>query len=350
MMCYNKLMDNQNNTFKSEAEIMETIAAVRPAESSVDDEPLIQPVKPEPMAPPVPEKKEINVVAIVLGVIAGIFAIVAIVFMVKYFTEKPKCEVEAVVQEPSEAEKEAITANVMARDYKEVYDLVSGIASKNDKRHLSRSGGTLIYTAGDTGVYVDLRYALGGSMITSQESLDGDIAAIESDLVAAGFQNIGIVPLATSAGPRIYGYLNEEADIVCNVFENSEFIYGNSQEYVYYNCGKTDWTWLTEDELKMIGELGIAYRDKTGNDSVSMMGFEDVVIHDSKYEPYQTIRIPAMNGGGGEFYRVSPDSEWRFFAVTQSALECSDYNTDDLKKAFLGEVCHNGNEMSTVQL
>lgn len=342
-------MDNQNNTFKSEAEIMETIAAVTPVESSADDAPLIQSVKPEPMAPPVPEKKEVNVVAIVLGVIAGIFAIVAIVFLVKYFTEKPKCEAEAVVQEPSEAEKEVITTNVMARDYKEVYDLVSELASKSDKRHLYEDGGFLMYTAGDTGVYVEMKYVLGGKMNTTWDDLDGDMAAVGADLEAVGFKNIGVMPFVGSAGPKIYGYLNEETKTVCNVYESQEQLSGGAQEYANFSCSKTSWAWLTEDELKLIGELATAYRDKKGADTVIAMAGWNNSIMDSKYEPYQTLMLQ-IGGGYALFYRVNPESEWQYFAGGQSPLDCSDYNTDDLKKAFVGEVCYNGSEMSTVQL
>lgn len=31
----------------------------------------------------------------------------------------------------------------------------------------------------------------------------------------------------------------------------------------------------------------------------------------------------------------------RFFTATQAALSCSEYNTDDLRRAFMGEACWN---------
>ena len=43
------------------------------------------------------------------------------------------------------------------------------------------------------------------------------------------------------------------------------------------------------------------------------------------------------------------DEKWRYFTGVQAPLDCSEYNTDDLRKAFAGDVCYNGREESTVQ-
>ena len=74
-------------------------------------------------------------------------------------------------------------------------------------------------------------------------------------------------------------------------------------------------------------------------------------IKDSQYTPYQTLRI-SVGGAAGLFYRTSPEAKWQFFTGTQAVLDCSDYNTEDLKKAYLGEPCYNYNTQtdSTVQL
>lgn len=46
-----------------------------------------------------------------------------------------------------------------------------------------------------------------------------------------------------------------------------------------------------------------------------------------------------VGSAAGLFYRV-PDGTWRFFQATQAVLDCGDYNTTDLKKAYVGTSCY----------
>lgn len=174
-------------------------------------------------------------------------------------------------------------------------------------------------------------------------------AALESNFKKSGFESIGTLPFLGSAGPKIDGYLNASRNIVCGVFEDSEWVYGNAQDYVYYlECAKTDWAWLTEDEKELVGELETAYHNKTGEYPITLYNYDNE-IKDSQYAPYQTLRTE-VGGGYGLFYRVGPEEEWQYFAGGQSYLECSEYNTEELKKAYAGEVCYNGSQESIVQL
>lgn len=73
-------------------------------------------------------------------------------------------------------------------------------------------------------------------------------------------------------------------------------------------------------------------------------------IKNSKNAPYQTM-TGGILGAVGLWYRVSPDAPWQWFKGTQAVLGCEEYNTDDLKKAYEGEKCMEGNgEMSEVRL
>lgn len=76
---------------------------------------------------------------------------------------------------------------------------------------------------------------------------------------------------------------------------------------------------------------------------------DNLDIKDSKNSPYQTM-TGGVIGAVGLWYRVSPDAPWQWFRATQMALECEEYNTDDLKKAYEGEVCVEGQELSEVRL
>lgn len=72
-------------------------------------------------------------------------------------------------------------------------------------------------------------------------------------------------------------------------------------------------------------------------------------IKNSKYVPYQMMTGGVL-GAVGLWYRVSPDAPWQWFAGVQAVQECSAYDTEDLKKAFAGEVCYEGGETKIVEV
>lgn len=77
---------------------------------------------------------------------------------------------------------------------------------------------------------------------------------------------------------------------------------------------------------------------------------DNLSIKDSKNAPYQTM-TGGIIGAVGLWYRVSPDAPWQWFRGTQMVLGCDEYDTDDLKKAYEGEVCINeAGEQSEVRL
>lgn len=113
-------------------------------------------------------------------------------------------------------------------------------------------------------------------------------------------------------------------------------------------AGSTDNTTSTQTPnttLSLSEQLKEAYKNKTGKD----YSFNDVTsaaIKNSAVSPYQTIEATVVIDLGGSytsnmalFYRTSPDAEWQYFTNTTGVLSCSDYSTDDLKKAYAGETC-----------
>lgn len=50
----------------------------------------------------------------------------------------------------------------------------------------------------------------------------------------------------------------------------------------------------------------------------------------------------------GLFYRAASDKDWRFFINARGVLNCTDYNTDVLKKAFTNLPCYEGGVEKTV--
>lgn len=76
---------------------------------------------------------------------------------------------------------------------------------------------------------------------------------------------------------------------------------------------------------------------------------DNLSIKNSKNAPYQTM-TGGILGAVGLWYRVSPEAAWQWFRGTQAVLGCEEYNTDDLKRAYEGEKCMEGGEMSEVGL
>lgn len=124
-------------------------------------------------------------------------------------------------------------------------------------------------------------------------------------------------------------YLNEEAGIICGV----------EGPGLAFRAVCSSVNWYSTDNWDLKDELAEAYKQKEG-DYPLIIRVDAGNIKDSGYERYQRLTAGVSNAAG-LFYRVNPESEWKFFQATQAEIECSAYNTDDLKRAFVGERCWN---------
>lgn len=103
---------------------------------------------------------------------------------------------------------------------------------------------------------------------------------------------------------------------------------------------------LDEESKEILNGLMAALRraGRSENMLSPTVNLDDSIVN-SDFEPYQRITVGLrsinyLGGAAGLFYRVSPTSEWVFFTGTQAVLDCSAYDTVDLKRAFVGEVCY----------
>ena len=298
---------------------------------------------------PVKSKKKYNKPVIVLGFLVLVFAGVAIFFGIKYF--EPKEEPEPVTVNKIEKEvKVEIARETIAEDYKEVEDVVNTVTSgiENNQDYL-RYGEVFMYKPEGLNTFVSMKFGIGKRIVNSN-SVEANINTLKTKLENEGFSSIGLLPNPGSAHtPDEYGYLNSSRNIVCSVSEGDEWVSpSNGYEYAFLGCAKTDWVWLTEADKMLTSELEAAYREKEGEYPI-VLNADTRKIKNSQTSPYQTITT-TIKGAAGLFYRTSPDSKWQFFTGTQAVLDCGDYNTEDLKKAYLGEPCYNGSVESIVQL
>ncbi len=109
--------------------------------------------------------------------------------------------------------------------------------------------------------------------------------------------------------------------------------------------------WVSDETIATINELASAVKEVNGEYPYYLGVMKDHKIIDSEVSPYQRWTVSGFDAAA-LFYRVSPTSEWKFFTYTQAELDCDDYNTDDLKKAYAGEQCYNaatGDAYATVK-
>lgn len=122
-------------------------------------------------------------------------------------------------------------------------------------------------------------------------------------------------------------YSNSNTGILCTVGSGLPF---------NVVCGHE--SWYDKDKVGFLNELAEAYKEKTG-EYPYYLNADEKNIENSEYGSYQRLGASEF-GAGALFYRTSPDAKWQFFTSTQALLSCSKYDTDDLKKAYLGEPCY----------
>lgn len=100
-------------------------------------------------------------------------------------------------------------------------------------------------------------------------------------------------------------------------------------------CASKDW--VSEEDKELMADLAKAYA-KSESKQIKYISASAKDI--KKNGEYQNITVD-VNDAVALFYRTSEESEWKYFDITQQAINCDDYNTDELKAAFKGEKCIN---------
>ena len=350
---------------------MNEITEEEPVEVGLKKKVEFEPVKPEPIGSEsvnpepvksgsVEDKKKVNKPAIFFGILALIFAGVSVFFGIEYFKPKESscennCEMSALDDGGDRDDGDSETAKVesMAEQYKEVEDVIDDltVGIGVDWSYTENSEG-LTYKPEGFNTFITMKLDIVKRVIdqsyTDSNAMETNLKTLKTRFEDAGFSSLGILPFLGSAGTEIYGYLDASRNIVYGMYRSTEFKAGGELNYYYValECAKTNWILLTEADKDLILGLETAYYEKEGKYPSVIYGIRD--IENSQYTPYQTLNV-RIGGGYALFYRVSPEEKWQYFAGGQSALPCSDYNTEDLKKAFAGNVCYEGDQEITVQ-
>ena len=176
-----------------------------------------------------------------------------------------------------------------------------------------------------------------------------DLAQIESTLESHDLVKTVLDP---GSDIGIYASRFESDTIVCSVNDQKPY----TADYRYsavVGCADKS-SYLTN--AKALNPYYIVYAAESGNNT-GQVAMGDPVLKASKTDGYSTMTIGISGSGygtvggfAGLFYKT-PDDKIHFFRGTQSQIPCTDFNTPDIKKAYLGESCYeDNNEAATVKL
>lgn len=161
-------------------------------------------------------------------------------------------------------------------------------------------------------------------------STDGAAEALAS----SGFVEYG----PSYSFPPTQQYLNTNTGVICAVAN------------VGYGCGHISWLSITDEWAAFANGIGAAFHESEEQYPVILAHVWDnstlPLLYNSEYTPYQYTFVGISNYRG-MFYRASATSDWVYFGGTQSVLDCSEY-TGEAEKGFMGYICYNGTEESTV--
>lgn len=239
-----------------------------------------------------------------------------------------------------------VTTTNMANEYKEVVDTLETLTSNIDVYAYIEDSDILAYKPDGINAFVPIKLSLRKTSVYGL-GVKEKMSTLETNLANAGFSSIGDIPIRGSAGPQINGYLNPETNTICGAISSANYEYDTERDYISIECAKTSWTWLTEEDKATIKAFETAYYNTTNSYPFIMYDWDNEITN-SEYAPYQNTWI-GIGGAAGLFYRTSPEAEWQFFIATQGELGCNNFNTEDLKKAYLNTSCWD-NGPSTVQL
>ena len=328
-------------------ELKDTTPTVTGAESQ-QTEPSLPPQKPK-------SKKKL---IILLIIIAALIAAAAGVYVYSYINKQNDAPAKTNATSTSDTTpKEVATPQGVVDEVKNRLVGTQVAAISSDKASfIYRLEGNKYFSAIEEGAMT----AGATSVVKTQAAVDKEQEISISTLKEKGLVRNSISDIKTDfVGTTVYMSSDE---IVCRTFA------GPDSEGAVYNTTTKEYDAISftftvscanisdyEKNAATVKPFYDAYF-KADNNYFDNMMFTVPTIKDSKTAGYKTAHISlaaygaTVGGFAGLFYQT-PDGTWHYFLGSQSELLCTQYNTDDLKKAYLGEMCYDEkDESATVKL
>lgn len=190
------------------------------------------------------------------------------------------------------------------------------------------------YQVKDTDYYVTTTQAYGLNIqktvnTTSETGVDtvftqGIVDEVIATFTSSQYKKVTELPSGTEY---------QSSAVICTIS-------GTESIPIYVTCAnKNAYTKVSSDVKPLVA----AYRASNSSEDTSGSVFSTPTIKSSSVDGYQTASLSissrqSIGGAAVLFYRKGT-TDWKFFKTTQNELNCSDYNTDELKAAFADESC-----------
>ena len=202
----------------------------------------------------------------------------------------------------------------------------------------------------DFSVDADVDYGFGS--YGTKSTMTSDVTAIQKILTD---NKLVETVLQQGSATEMYAAHYQSGDIICIL--NDQLPYGEPESSLNHSvilaCADTSSYLKNAQALKPYFEV-YAAQSQFDTTKVAM---NTLTVKQSKTPGYSTASVSiggseygSVGGFAGLFY-TTPDKALHYFTGTQSGLQCTSFNTDDLKKAYLGEECFDdSNNATTVKL
>lgn len=288
------------------------------------------------------ERRGVNLglVILVVAVVAALAAGIGLVAVNLLEKERIKAEIEDTTSDVA-AETERTPEEMEQLAKAKIQSVITGVRARMEEALgpvlTETEQGFIAYRPEGmlTAVPLEVTYGVGLSddYLYGEQELDYTamyaeevFAGVERYLREAGFEATGERYGTWSGGVWPETYLDEQTGVLCVI----------DAMFVGIHCGYKEW--YNRENAELSNNLAKAEMKVTGEDPWLTVANVEAII-DSEVSPYQRISA-AKPGYGAMFYRVSPEAEWVYFTSGQAGPACSEFNTDDLRKAFAGLGCY----------
>lgn len=299
--------------------------------------------------PKSPSKVKYVIIAVIVFIILGVGGFFA---YMQFFSPKP-----AVADTKTQP-----TVSVKPKAEKTAYSTIDTL-KKELKGNVSEGDANVSYKVPNARVWLmasQKEKVEGFNVIsTKRATRDQDLKSVQDGLLAEGMKLI-LKSDTTQAEDDLYTRAHYTSDtIACSISNDAEGDFVN-KEYViskyttYVGCVDIANMANTLKEYAPFVKAVDAGTNMGGSQDNDGTQISDLKIADSKTAGYQTAQMTvtgpiALVGGGMGLYYKAPNQDWKSFRVVQSVLNCSDYDTNDLKNAFVGAMCYEGEVESVVR-
>lgn len=288
-------------------------------------------------------KKRIIIIIITLLLVAGA---VGGYIAYNYFTSQTDAPAASTPATSTEPKKVELTP-------KDIIAKVKSVVAGETKEQ----NGTVIHNIPSTGVWVassDKVKAPGLSIgATDVSDYMKDLQKVKKVLKENGI-NVVIENDIPDDSPNYRGHY-ASGEIACSLETQADGSL-NGKDYVYSSYVTSVGCATIEDlvaDAKDYEPFAMAYQKDGTNGSSRVFLGEFSEISNSKVSGYKvtstSISDPVGHTGAAALFYQTPDGKWHYFLSTQNALTCDRYNTKDLKNAYAGETCYEGDLMSIVK-